>query len=62
MRKWLALLGGVVLVLALVVSVKTLTMPSRQVAATAVTVPETWLSPAMPPPPPGPPAGAPSGT
>jgi len=36
MRKWLALLGGVVLALALVVGVKTVTMPSRQVAATAV--------------------------
>ena len=36
MRKWLALLGGVVLALALVVGVKTLTMPSRQVAATPV--------------------------
>jgi len=36
MRKWLALLGGVVLALALAVGVKTVTMPSRQVAATAV--------------------------
>lgn len=36
MRKWLALLGGVVLALALVVGAKTLTMPSRQVAATPV--------------------------
>ena len=36
MRKWLALLGGVVLALALAVGVKTLTMPSRQIAATAV--------------------------
>ena len=36
MRKWLALLGCVVLALALMVSVKTLTMPSRQVAATAI--------------------------
>ena len=36
MRKWLALLGGVVLALALGVGVKTLTMPSRQIAATAV--------------------------
>jgi carboxypeptidase PM20D1 len=36
MRKWLALLGVVVLVLTLVVGVKTLTMPSRQIAATAV--------------------------
>jgi len=35
MRKWLALLGGVVVALALAVGVKTLTMPSRQVAATA---------------------------
>jgi len=36
MRKWLALLGGVVLVLALVVGVRTVTLASRQVAATAV--------------------------
>lgn len=36
MRKWLALAGGVVLALALVVGAKTWTMPSRQVAATPV--------------------------
>jgi carboxypeptidase PM20D1 len=37
MRKWLALLGGVVLALAVVVGVKTVTTPSRQIAATPVT-------------------------
>jgi len=36
MRKWLALLGGVVLALAVVVGVKTATTPSRQIAATPV--------------------------
>jgi carboxypeptidase PM20D1 len=36
MRKWLALLGGVVVALAIAVAVKTLTMPSRQVAASPV--------------------------
>jgi len=36
MRKWLALLGGVVLALAVVVGVKTAATPSRQIAATPV--------------------------
>jgi carboxypeptidase PM20D1 len=36
MRKWLALSGGVVLALALVVGANTVMMPSRQVTATAV--------------------------